>query len=253
MASENLLQINKLSKRFGETQALRDVSIDFQPGTFHTIFGENGSGKSTLVKIVAGIIVPDSGSLRLGEHEISRFHPRNMKSLGIVSVMQEVLVAPNRTVLENIFMGYDGLFRRRLPLSQRASVARDILSQITTTPFDLKALVEDIPLPQQQLVVIARALVNEPRILILDEATASLDMGDRRTLFEALRRFLDDGITIIYISHRMDEVLELSDEVTVLRSGKKVQTLQRADVSAERLLQLVQPEATEIMEKIHDG
>lgn len=252
MSSGITLQVDHLSKRFGETQALKDVSVTFNPGTFHTIFGENGSGKSTLVKIIAGIIVPDSGSIYIGDHAITRFHPRYMKSLGIMSVMQEVLVAPNRTVLENIFMGYDGLFRRNIPPAQRESLAKEIMAQITPTRFDMYELVENIPLPQQQLIVIARALVNQPKILILDEATAALDMSDRQTLFDALRCFLDEGKTIIYISHRMDEVLEHSDEVTVLRSGIKVQTLQRADVSTERLLQLVQPEAIALEEKLHD-
>ncbi len=241
MSTDISLEVRGLSKRFGETQALLNVDISFKPGTFHTIFGENGSGKSTLVKIIAGIIIPDSGTMKVGNQVVTRYHPRAMKALGIMSVMQEVLVAPNRSILENIFIGYDGLFRRNIAPADRTPLAREVLGQITHTAFDLDRLVNDIPLPQQQLVVIARALVNRPNILLLDEATAALDLDDRKMLFDALRKFSQEGKMILYISHRMDEVLELSDEVTVLRSGIKVDTLPREAVSSDKLLHLVQP------------
>jgi ribose transport system ATP-binding protein len=246
------LHVKGLSKRFGETQALLNVDITFEPGTIHTVFGENGSGKSTLVKIISGIVIPDSGTISLGHTPITRYSPAHMKMHGIVPVMQEVLVAPNRSVLDNIFMGYDGLLRRRIPRSERPTQAAQILASMTKTRLDLSALVQYIPLPQQQLLVIARALLNQPQVLILDEATAALDMADCRTLFEALRAFIADGRIVIYISHRMDEVLELSDQVTVLRSGEKVATLPRAEVSGEKLLRLVQPQAEKTLEDVID-
>lgn len=242
--SHTALDVRGISKRYGETQALKDVDITFEPGTVHTVFGENGSGKSTLIKVLSGIVIPDEGSVRMGETLVRNYSPGAMKRLGIVPVMQEVLVAPNRSVLDNIFLGYDGLLRRRIPYGQRAALAETTLARITHTRIDLSQTVEAIPLPQQQLVVIARALVNNPSVLILDEATAALDVGDRETLFEAIRKLTNEGKIVIYISHRMDEVLALSDSVTVLRSGQKVATVPRAEVTAAKLLHLVQPETS---------
>jgi ribose transport system ATP-binding protein len=249
--SQTALDVRGISKRYGETQALKDVDITFEPGTVHTVFGENGSGKSTLIKVLSGIVIPDEGSVRIGESLVRNYSPGAMKRLGIIPVMQEVLVAPNRTVLDNIFLGYDGLLRRRIAYSQRATIAEATLARITNTYIDLNEIVENIPLPQQQLVVIARALVNNPTVLILDEATAALDVGDRETLFDAIRKLTSEGKIVIYISHRMDEVLQLSNSVTVLRNGRKVATVPRAEVTAAKLLGLVQP-ATSISKEAVD-
>lgn len=240
------LVVQQLSKRFGETQALADVDILFRPGTVHTVFGENGSGKSTLVKILAGITVQDSGRVLLNDRQIARANPSQMRRLGIIAVMQEVLVASNRSVLENLFLGYDSMFRYRLPRAQRPALAQDVLTRITRRSIPLNRTIEQIPLPQQQLVVIARALLNQPQILILDEATAALDYADRDILFAAIRGLVSEGCTVIFISHRMDEVLALSDEATVLRSGRKVTTIPRDEITSARLLQLVKPDAEKL-------
>lgn len=237
------LDVIDLQKRYGETRALVSLNLRCEPGTVHTVFGENGSGKSTFVKILSGIIAPDQGQIRVNGQPVTTFSPVSMRRLGIVPVLQEVLVAPNRSVVENIFLGYDGLFRRRISKAHRLELARETLARITNMPIPLDQLVGTLPLPQQQLIVIARALVHDPRILILDEATATLDIGDRETLFKAIRAFIAEGRAVIYISHRIDEVLELSDHVTVLRSGKAVATVPRAELSAARLLSLVLPES----------
>lgn len=239
------LDIKGVSKRYGETRALEGLDMRCAPGTVHTVFGENGSGKSTLVKILSGIIAPDQGEIRAGGRLVTQFSPLAMRRLGIVPVLQEVLVAPNVSALDNIFMGYDGLFRRRLTRAQRLDRAEAALARISHVKLDLDQLVETMPLPQQQLIVIARALVNDPTLLILDEATAALDFGDRDVLFGAIQEFVKGGRLVIYISHRMDEVIALSDSVTVLRSGSAVATLPRSEVSIERLLSLISPEVAQ--------
>jgi ribose transport system ATP-binding protein len=235
----NLLEIRDLRKSYGETRALRGMNLQGQAGTVHTVFGENGSGKSTMVKILSGIITPDTGQVLLAGEALTHFSPKAVARLGIVPVMQEVLVAPNRSVIENIFLGYDGLFRRRIPRGQRRERAGEVLARITRTPIDLDSLTGILPLAQQQLVVIARAFVHEPRILVLDEATAALDIEERETLFGAIRKFVADGRLVIYISHRVDEVLSLSDYVTVLHVGRDVGSVSSEALSAERLLEMV--------------
>lgn len=244
------LDVRDLQKSYGETRALVSLDLQCEPGTIHTIFGENGSGKSTFVKIISGIITPDHGSILVNGRQVTQFNPLAIRQLGIASVLQEVLVAPNRSVVENIFLGYDGLFQRRIARERRLEVARETLARISRVSIDPQQIVGAVPLPHQQLIVIARALVHDPRILVLDEATAALDIGDRETLFAAIREFVAGGRLVIYISHRLDEVLEYSSRVTVLRNGKTVATVERADLSAEKLLSLVLPEKT-VRESIH--
>ena len=158
-------------------------------------------------------------------------------------MFQEVLLAPARTVLDNIFLGHDGLLTRRLPRHRRREVAERTMARFARTMPDLDARGGELPLAQQQLVVLARAMVRDPRILILDEVTAALDVADRDVLFEALRAFVADGRLVLFISHRLDEVRRLSDRVTVLRNGHAVETLARDQVTSERLLRLMIPDA----------
>ena len=234
-----MLDVSELHKSYGETRALVALSLRCQRGTVHTVFGENGSGKSTLVKILSGIIGPDAGHVAIDNLAVMRFSPNAMRALGVAPVFQEVLVAPNRSVLDNIFLGFDGLVRRRLPRVDRPALASDALAKITAARLDLNRLVGTLPLAQQQLVVIARALVRNPSILILDEVTAALDMADREALFGYIHDFVSSGRLVIFISHRIDEVLELSDEITVLRSGTTVATVSCRGLCAAELLELV--------------
>jgi ribose transport system ATP-binding protein len=154
-------------------------------------------------------------------------------------VLQEVLVAPNRSVLDNIFLGFDGLFRRRIPREARRLLAAEALARITRTRLDFNSPVGALPLAQQQLIVIARALVRDPSILILDEVTSALDIEDRESLFACIRQFVSSGRLVIFISHRIDEVLGLSDEITILRNGASVATVPAAGLDAAQLLDLV--------------
>jgi ribose transport system ATP-binding protein len=246
-----MLSLAGISKRYGETIALQDVSITFDAGHVHTVLGENGSGKSTLVKLLSGVVQPNAGEIRVGGRSTRLADPDAARQQGIATVFQEVLLAPERTVLENIFMGYDGLLRRRIALRQRRDVATRALARISRTPLDLDARGGEVPLARQQLIVIARALIREPRILILDEVTAALDFADRDVLFDAIRTFVAGGRLVLFISHRMDEVQRLSDRVTVLRSGRAIETLEGAAITPARLLRLMIPDAHLAVEGLH--
>ena len=236
------LQTSGLTKRYGETLALADASVDFRPG-IHTILGENGSGKSTMLKILSGVITQTEGNVSLGGRTIAPRTPRDMHDLGLSTVFQEVLIAPHRTVLDNIFLGYDGALKRRIAKARREPLARALLGEISRFPIPLSAPAGELPLASQQLVVLARALLRLPAILLLDEATAALDYADRDLVFDAIEDYAAAGNIVIFISHRLEEVRRLSDRVTVLRSGRVVETLERDDVTAERLLKLMAPEA----------
>jgi len=229
------LALAGVSKRFGATRALIAAHLSLRPGEIHTLLGENGSGKSTLVKILGGVHSPDTGSVTLDGVPVNSRSPREAIGLGIAVVFQEVLTAASQSVLENVWLGSDGTFRRRLGRSRQRAIAQDVLSKISGgIPLDLPA--GQLSLSQRQSVCIARALVRKPRVLILDESTASLDVESRDLLFVELRRLKAEGTAILFISHRMDEVEEISDRVTVLRSGRSVSTVERSDLSVGRLI-----------------
>lgn len=239
-----MLEIKDLSKRYGETVALDGADISLEPGEIHTILGENGSGKSTLVKLLSGIIAPDRGSIRHEGTDMAGANPAAFQAHGFATVFQEVLLAPLRSVADNIVLGYDGLLRRRIKRRERNSVAARALAEFVVTEVPLEVEAGRLPLAAQQLVVLARALVRRPRTLILDEATAALDFADREAVFALMRRLADQGCLIVFITHRMDEVMSLSDRVTVLRSGRVVTTLEHAELDPEELLMLMAPVTT---------
>jgi ribose transport system ATP-binding protein len=236
------LKVRGLTKRYGETLALSEADVEFRPG-IHTILGENGSGKSTMLKILSGVIAQTEGVITLNGRPVAPRNPRDMHVLGLSTVFQEVLIAPHRTVIENIFLGYDRPLRRTIPKSSREPLAAALLGEISRFPLPLHAPAGQLPLATQQLIVIARALVRLPSILLLDEATAALDYADRELVFGAIENYAAAGNIVIFISHRLEEVRRLSDRVTVLRSGRVVETLNRADITTKRLLKLMAPEA----------
>jgi ribose transport system ATP-binding protein len=239
---EVALRLSGVGKAFGQTVALTDVSLECRGGTVHTILGENGSGKSTLVKLLSGVLAPDEGTVEIGGRALRPCTPATARRLGVGTVFQEVLVAPNRSVTENVLLGQDGWWRWQVAGARRRERAASVLREISSASFDFGVPVGELSLVQQHQVAIARALSLRPRILILDESTAALDVGERDALLARIRSAAAEGVAVIFISHRLDEVLELSDAVTVLRSGRVVQTLGRDELSVERLIRLLSPE-----------
>ncbi|MEJ5080986.1 MULTISPECIES: ATP-binding cassette domain-containing protein [unclassified Ochrobactrum] len=236
------LRIENLEKRYGETVALTGANVDFRYGV-HTILGENGSGKSTMLKILSGVVAPTHGRVVLNDKTIAANSPAEMKALGLATVFQEVLIAPHRSVVENIFLGFDGLLSRKVSKVVREKASQAVLSKIARFPIDLHVPAGSLSLAAQQLVVIARAFISRPSILLLDEATAALDYADRDLVFETIEDYAKSGNIVIFISHRLEEVKRLSDQVTVLRSGQIVDTLDRHQINSQILLELMAPEA----------
>jgi ABC-type sugar transport system ATPase subunit len=238
-AGDVILRVEHVAKAFGPTQALRDCSVELRRGEVLSIMGENASGKSTLVKILSGVHRPDAGEIELAGTKLDHFgSPRRAQALGIATVFQEILVVPQQRVLTNIWLGSDRLFKRRFSDEQRRQRGLQALTELIDSPR-LGATAGTLPLSDRQAVCLARALVREPQILILDEATSALDVATRDRLFTVIRRLRDEGCGIMFISHRMDEVEEIADRVTVMRSGESVATLDRADVNTRRLVELM--------------
>lgn len=243
--NSGFLCLNSLSKSFGETKALIDVSLVIEAGTVHSILGENGSGKSTLVKVLSGVLVPDSGSIVVDGRLLTQNSPSSVRRAGIATVFQEVLVCPNRCITENVLLGQDSWRSWKSKGSARKLSAATVLAELTDYEFSLDEEVGNISLVKQHQVAIARALLLNPKLLVLDESTASLDIHERDKLFKALKRRVSDGMAVVFISHRLEEVIQLSDAVTVLRSGKKIETINRKDLNERRLLKLLSPEASQ--------
>ena len=237
-----MLEIDNLSKRYGETVALAGATIAFRAGTVHTILGENGSGKSTLVKLLSGIVQPDGGAITVDGKPFSGRRPADFQASGFATVFQEVLIAPDRTVTDNILLGLDGPLSRKIPREKRRETAEAALKRFAITDVPLDAPAGNMPLAVQQLIVLARAVVRRPRILILDEVTAALDYADRESVFALIRPLAAEGRIMLFITHRMDEVMSLSDRISILRSGKVVRTEERGTSTPAELLKAMAPQ-----------
>jgi ABC-type sugar transport system ATPase subunit len=236
----SLIRLSDLKKSFGPTQALRNGSLDLTLGTAHALIGENGSGKSTLVKILSGVYPPDSGTIALGAGEpLEALTRSDAARAGIATVFQEVLVAEARSVVDNVWLGLDGLFRARASRRERRQAAVRELDRLLGRSIDLDTSVEELSLSDRQACCIARGLVRKPRVLILDEATSALDVSTRDRLFDIVRELTDQGGAVIFITHRMDEIHEVSDRITVMRSGEVVATLERGAWHPQQLVNLM--------------
>jgi ABC-type sugar transport system ATPase subunit len=240
-----MLEIEGISKRYGETVALSEATIGFRQGTIHTVLGENGSGKSTLVKILSGIVRPDEGRIALDGATFSKNTPMGFRAAGLATVFQEILIAPDRSVTDNILLGLDGPFSRSVPRGKRRAVAAAALQRFAVSEIPLDRPAGTLPLAAQQLVVLARAVVRQPRVLILDEVTAALDFADRESVFGLMRDLAGAGSLLIFITHRMDEVKKLSDRITILRGGKVVRTEDAGLSTSEELLAAMAPQMAE--------
>ena len=233
------LKMLGVSKRFGATRALKNVDLEVAPGEILALVGENGAGKSTLMKVLSGAHQPDDGQMWLDGNPYRPRNPLDARERGIAIVYQELSLAPHLSVMENILLGIEpttGPIVRWREMKSRAAAA---LAEIGIDNIRPETEVRRLSLAQQQMVEIARAIALDSRVLVLDEPTSSLTRGDIDRLFALIRRLRDRGISIIYISHFLEEVCEISDRFAVLRDGESVGGARTRGTSTDRIVALM--------------
>ncbi len=241
---EPVLRVEGVSKRFPGVQALKDVDFEVYPGEVVALLGENGAGKSTLMKILAGAYHKDSGRIFLRGQEINPHDTAESQALGIATIYQEFTLTPNQTAAANIFISreprYGGLLKP-FNLVNRRKMERDALALLETVGAHVppSALVEDLSVAARQQVEIAKALAVDAQVIIMDEPTSALGKDETKYLFEIVRNLRARGLSIIFITHRLEEVFEISDRVIVFRDGERVGTLRIEDASIEQIIGLM--------------
>ncbi len=216
------LKMTGVRKRFGATHALRGVSFEVGPSEVHTLIGENGAGKSTLMKILSGVHTPDEGEILLNGSIFQPSNPHHARMCGIAMIYQELNLAPDLSVMENITLGDEPRSFGWRRISEQEAHAKNALQQLEHDNLPLDIPVSQLSIAEQQVVEIARALISKPKVLIMDEPTSSLTQVDVRNLFRVIRLLKESGVSVVYISHFLEECQSISDRYTVLRDGESV-------------------------------
>lgn len=238
MEERNILELKHISKQYTGVKALDDVSISFRRGEVHALMGENGAGKSTLIKTLSGAIQPNDGEIVFEGTTYTHMEPHQAMELGIHVIYQEFNMMPELSVAENIFMGQQlggGVLFNKSITEERAQKILDGMH----VKINAKETVKNLSVANMQLVEIAKALTRDVKVLVMDEPTAPLTDAEVETLFEIVQMLKSKGVTIIYISHRIAEVFQISDRVSVLRDGKFIKTVMTNEVDRDELIRLM--------------
>jgi ribose transport system ATP-binding protein len=234
-----LVELRDVRHCYGASIALESCQLQIRKGEVHGLVGENGSGKSTVVKLLSGVMTPTSGMIAVNGRNQRFTSPSSAQRAGIVTVFQETLIADECTVLENIFLGADGLFKRSRSRENESKTVLELLECLELPESCLTTPPSRLSLATRQTLTIARALAREWQLLVLDEATSALDLATRNRLFEIITRNRELGRSVLFVSHRMDELKLIIDRATVQRSGVTVGTLDRHEVTPQRLLDMM--------------
>ncbi len=238
-AGTQVLRLTGVRKRYGGVQALRGVDFELLRGEVHAIVGENGAGKSTLIKIISGAEAADQGEIEIDGHQLATGSTTSALGAGIATVYQEPQLFGELTVAENVFIGREVRTRGVVDRSAQRARVLELLDRIGLQRELADVRVADLPVAEQQLVSIAKALSQDPRILILDEPSAILTDREIETMFSAVRALRDSGVAVIYISHRLDELAQITDRVTVLRDGSVVASRPTTQLSVRDVAELM--------------
>jgi ribose transport system ATP-binding protein len=238
-AAAPLLRLEGISKRYGGVRALEGADLVIEAGRVHAILGENGAGKSTLIKVIAGVVAPDEGTMLLDGREVRFADPAAANAAGIVCIFQELSLIPDLTVADNIIASNPPTRLGMIDRTAQRRLAEDALRRAGGGDIDPRVPVKDLPLSRRQIVEIAKALARKPRLLILDEATSALTATDVETVLAVIRRLRSEGVALMYISHRMHEIAALADDCTVFRNGRKIATYAAGSKTDEQVVELM--------------
>ncbi|HEY59346.1 MAG TPA: sugar ABC transporter ATP-binding protein [Anaerolineae bacterium] len=238
MNNTPLIQIKNISKKYPGVEALKTVSFEIQPRMVHALIGENGAGKSTLIKILSGAVSPDvGGDIYFNGEAFTPRSPKEAIDMGISTIYQIINLLPDRTVMHNVLLGQEPMHNGILDNTAMHEKTLQILDTLNASYIKPEMLVSNLKVGEKQVIEIAKALVNKSKLLIMDEATAALNQTEREALFNNIIKLRESGVTIIYVSHRLDEILELADNVTVLRDGQHILTSQIDEVTRDSLIE----------------
>lgn len=234
------LNLSGISKHYGGVTALNKVDFKCKPSSIHAILGENGAGKSTLIKIISGVVQPDEGTMQVGGNTVSYTTPQQATGHGVVCIFQELSLMPDLSVADNICITDPPRTRLGL-IDSKEQIRRSekLLERVNCADINPRELVKNLPLSRRQMVEIAKALGRNPQILILDEATSALSAADVEKVYEILKGLREDGLTLLYISHRMHEIEELADTYSVFRNGSHIDTFDKGARTDEQIVEMM--------------
>ncbi len=249
--SDYILEVKNITKCYPGVTAIDDMSLSFTRGEVHALMGENGAGKSTLIKVIAGAVNPDAGTILFDGKPVDKMSTRLSKELGISVIYQELMMIPALTVAENVFLGNQIKKNKLVSYRIMRERSRDIFNQLGVE-IDPEAKVGNLTVAYQQMIEIARALMKNAKLLIMDEPSAMLTEDEVETMFRVIERLRDSGVTIIYISHRLEEVFRIADRISVMRDGKYIVTLDTNKTNkAELIHYMVGRDLTEKSQESH--
>jgi ribose transport system ATP-binding protein len=236
-----LIQIKHLTKIFPGVKALDDINVDIYEGEIHALLGENGAGKSTLIKILTGAYLMNEGEVIINGEKVNINAPSDALKYRIGAIYQELTLIPQLSIMENIYLGFEPLRKQNpsiIDWKRLKKQSYEIL-QILGLNINPSIKVSNLGMGIQQMIEIAKVLVRHPKVLIMDEPTSSLSSEEVKQLFKVIKNLKERGITIIYISHKLEEIMELADRVTILRDGKKIETVNICDTNEEELIKMM--------------
>ena len=239
------LYVKNAHKSFDVTKALDDCSFSAHFGEIHAIVGGNGCGKSTLAKVLSGVLPLDSGRVSILDHHPTS--PVEARMLGIATVFQEVMIADEASVVENLFTGADGFWTKSMPAREKVEKARSMMNELAGEDVDPFQPAGNLPLSLKAWITIARALLTDPKVLILDESSAALDYDSTERLFAKMRELRDKGAAVLIVTHRIAELIRISDRATVMRDGRDVGVLAKEEITEQNLLSLMTGKSAEAL------
>ncbi len=237
--AQPILTVRGISKRFGGVQALKDIHFDVLPGEVHALVGENGAGKSTLMNILGGIVPRDSGEVVFMGREVRFNAPQEAIDAGIAIIHQELAMLPTLSIIDNVFMGRMPARLGWISWGELEKLTQKALARVGLHQVNPYTRVRDLSASQRQLVEIAKALSLNARLLIMDEPNSSLSESETQTLFRVIHELQQDGVSIIFVSHKIEEVLQISQRISVLRDGCNTGTLSQSEATVEKIIQMM--------------